>query len=94
MTVPIPPCTVRGYTISVRTIRGRLIVHVDKSALVQLGAADDEGDLLRTLNRHMPRLHALALERAAEGLCSEVTLGAGDVTARGAPPALRSAQAT
>ena len=65
-------------------------MHIDKSALVQLGAAsDDDEDLLRTLNRHMPRLHALALHLAAPGLQSEVTVGAaelGGVAARRSPP--------
>ena len=59
-------------------------MHIDKSALVQLGAAsDDDEDLLRTLNRHMPRLHALALHLAAPGLQSEVTVGADEVGGRG-----------
>jgi len=88
---------IRGYTISVRTLRGRLIVHIDASALVQLGASgEDHEDLLRTLNRHMPRLHALALQLAAQGLKTEVTIGAADVawtSTDGAQSALGHAQA-
>lgn len=72
--------SIRGYTISVRTFRGRLIVHVEKEALLQLGASNgDAATLLQTLNRHLPHLHVLALRLAACGLKSEVTIGAADV---------------
>jgi hypothetical protein len=71
---------IHGYTISVRTLRGRLIVHVEKEALLRLGASSgDAATLLQTLNRHLPRLHGLALQLAACGLKTEVTIGAADV---------------
>ncbi len=70
----------RGYTISVRMHGRRLIVHIDQDALVKLGArARDGADQLRTLNRHMPRFHALALQFGARDAGSEITIRADDV---------------
>ena len=70
----------RGYTVSVRMHRCRLIVHIGQDALVKLGARPHDGaDRLRTLNRHMPRFHALALQFGARDAGSEVTIRADDV---------------
>jgi hypothetical protein len=70
---------IAGYTTSVRTLRGRLILHIDIGALLKLGASDgNEAAQLATLYRHMPRFHALALQLAA-GLKTEVTVEAADV---------------
>lgn len=55
-------------------------MHVDSAALLKLGAVDgDAASLLITLKRHMPRFHALALQLAARGLKTEVTVAPGDV---------------
>ena len=57
----------------------RLIVHIDQDALIKLGARPhDSTDQLRTLNRHMPRFHAMALQLGARAIGSEITIGADD----------------
>lgn len=72
--------TFHGYTVSVRMHGRRLIVHVGQDALVKLGArAHDGADQLRTLNKHMPRFHAPALQFEALDAGSEVTIHADDV---------------
>jgi hypothetical protein len=79
-TTTSPAQPIRGYTTSIRTLRGRLVLHVDRGALLKLGASDlDEATLLTTLQHHISRLHALALQLAAPGCKSEVTVGASDV---------------
>ncbi|MBB1600467.1 hypothetical protein A9977_10490 [Variovorax sp. UMC13] len=88
---------IRGYTFSIRTLRGRLIVHVEKEALLQLGASEgDDSTLLQTLSENLTYLHAVALQLAAGGLKSEVTVGALDIGRQGAqdvPPRLRHMRA-
>ncbi|WP_220811727.1 hypothetical protein [Variovorax sp. UMC13] len=80
MTNPTSPEAFGGYTVSVRLHRRRLIMHVAQDALVKLGARPHDGaDQLRTLNRHMPRFHALALQFGARDAGSEVTIRADDV---------------
>jgi hypothetical protein len=72
---PVP-----NFTVSIRTIRGPLTVHVKKEALFKLGAIDaDEATQLRTLDRHMPRFHALALQLAARATTHVVAISAADV---------------
>lgn len=70
----------QGFTTSIRTGHGRLFVHVDKGALCKLGASRaDDSTQLRTLQRHMPRLRALALQLAALNAAHEVSIGETDV---------------
>lgn len=79
MTEAHSPAALQGYTVSVRTLRGRLIAHIEKAALLRLGAANDDSALLLTLEQHLPRLHALALQLAARGAHGVVTVRAEDV---------------
>jgi hypothetical protein len=80
MTPYLPAGPVRSYTISVHTFRGRVLVHIDKAALIKMGALEcDQRDLLRTLQRHMPRIRALALQLAARESGNEIIIKVDDI---------------
>jgi hypothetical protein len=69
----------KGFTTSIRTAGGRIMVHIDKAALIKLGAVDEIGSLLHTLDVHMPRFHALALQKAHREGRNHVAIGGSDV---------------
>lgn len=67
------------FTTDITTVHGRVVVHILKNALLQLGAGDDEHSLACTLRRHMPKLRALALQLAHRENTNEVHIGNTDV---------------
>ncbi len=76
MTDSHPPEAAAGYSVSVRTPRGRVFVRVEAGALRKLGAADDAFSMLSTLDRHIHRLSEIALRRAERDRSRQVTLRA------------------
>ena len=68
-----------GFTTSIRTGGGRLMVHIDKAALIKLGAVDEIGSLLHTLDLHMPRFQVLAMQMARQTGRSRATIMGPDV---------------
>ena len=67
------------FTTNITTSRGRVVVHILKNALLQLGAGDEEKSLSNTLGRNMPKLRALALQLAHRENTNEVHIGQADV---------------
>ena len=67
------------FTTDITTFRGRVVVHILKNTLLYLGAGDEAKSLASTLNRHMPKLRALALQLAHRENTNEVHIGKADV---------------
>ena len=67
------------FTTNITTVRGRVVVHILKNALLHLGAGDQENSLACTLRRNMPKLRALALQLAHRENTNEVHIGNSDV---------------
>jgi hypothetical protein len=58
---------------------GKVTVRVNNEALVALGAALDEESRTATLERHMPRLRALAMQLAGSRRSGEITIRSADI---------------
>ena len=54
----------QDLTTRIVTPQGWVQVDIDKEALLRLGAQDEAASLQATLSRHLPRIHALALQLA------------------------------
>jgi hypothetical protein len=68
-----------GFTVSARTVRGRLLITIDRDALKKLERPGVDASLLSVLARHMPRFHALALQMAADHGVNHVVIEAKDI---------------
>ncbi|MDB5826909.1 MAG: hypothetical protein JWQ73_1129 [Variovorax sp.] len=73
---PSPPLA--GYTISIRTPRGRILVAIEAEALQKL-RDDENARLLSVLAKHVERFRAVALQQAARADTSSVVIRAEDV---------------
>ncbi|MBT2303595.1 hypothetical protein J7E70_24410 [Variovorax paradoxus] len=68
-----------GHQFVIENSRGKVMVRVNNEALIALGATPDEESLAATLDRHMPRLRALAMQLAGGSRCSEITIRSADI---------------
>lgn len=66
------------YTTSIRTPDERILVHVTDNALAKLDNAGGASEL-QTLAQHMPQLHGLAIQLAAQGSKREVLISAAEI---------------
>lgn len=67
-----------AFHTSIRTASGRVLVHITRAALDKLRSDTDSSDL-SVLARHLPQVHAVALQLAARSSGPDVTVDAGDV---------------
>ncbi len=79
MSLPATDSPLDGCTTSIATAQGRVIVHISKMALLELGADDEQSSLTSTLRLHMPKLRALALQLAHREKTNEVHIRDTDV---------------
>ena len=63
-----------GHHFVIENSQGKVMVRVNNQALVALGAAPSEESLAATLERHMPRLRALAMQLAGGSRCAQITI--------------------
>lgn len=68
-----------GHHFVIENSQGKVTVRVNNEALIALGATPDEESLVTTLERHMPRLRALAMQLAGGSRCSEITIRSADI---------------
>lgn len=79
MSLPATDLPLDGCTTSITTAQGRVIVHISKTALLELGADDEHSSLTSTLRLHMPKLRALALQLADREKTNQVHIRDTDV---------------
>jgi len=68
------PPTVTAFTISVRTLQGRILVDVTREALLKLRRPALDASLLAVLSRHAPKLRAVALQLVHRNEACHVTI--------------------
>jgi hypothetical protein len=77
------PPSVTAFTISVRTLQGRILVDVTREALLKLRRPAHDASLLAVLSRHAPKFRAVALQLAHRNETCHVTIDAESVWWRG-----------
>ncbi|MBT2325461.1 hypothetical protein J7E62_24315 [Variovorax paradoxus] len=68
-----------GHRFVIENSQGKVTIRVNNEALIALGAMPDEESMAATLERHMPRLRALAMQLAGGDRCEEITIRSADI---------------